>query len=89
MAEETKKKPGGNKNSGKQPYLYTNPNFKKLSKTAKNEENPRKSRVFRLAFLSTRVEMLDKKRYQLRNYHFYTFRKENVAAHHYPDISTH
>ena len=24
-----------------------------------------------------------------RNYHFYAFRKENAAAHHYPDISTH
>ena len=30
--------------------------FQKVRKTAKNEENPRKSRVFRLAsFLSTRV----------------------------------
>jgi len=37
-------------------YLHENPNFKKVRKTAKNEENPRKSRVFRLAsFLSTRV----------------------------------
>ena len=37
-------------------YLYENPNFKKVRKTAKNEENPRKSRFFRLAsFLSRRI----------------------------------
>ena len=33
--------------------FHQNPNFKKTRKTAKNKENPRKSRVFRLAsFLS-------------------------------------
>ena len=37
-------------------YLYENPIFKKVRKTAKNKENPRKSRVFCLAsFLSRRI----------------------------------
>ena len=61
MAEETKKKPGGNKNSGKQPYLYTNSNFKKVSKTAKTKKTRENLGFFGWHFLSTRVEMLDKK----------------------------